>query len=76
MFLIPVSRAYCKSVVDFIFVIHSKVKVDLMKLRLIKILKQLSFLLSEHFFKLGFTPCKAEQPLRCKELQEKKAQKD
>ena len=28
------------------------------------------------FFKLGFTPCKAEQPLRCIELQEKEAQKD
>ena len=27
------------------------------------------------FFKLGFTPCKAEQPLRGMELQEKKAQK-
>ena len=28
------------------------------------------------FFKLGFTPCKAEQPLRGMELQEKEAQKD
>ena len=28
------------------------------------------------FFKLGFTPCKAEQPLRGVELQEKEAQKD
>ena len=28
------------------------------------------------FFKLGFTPCKAEQPLRGIELQEKDAQKD
>ena len=27
------------------------------------------------FFKLRFTPCKAEQPLRGMELQEKKAQK-
>ena len=27
------------------------------------------------FFKLGFTPCKAEQPLQGMELQEKKAQK-
>ena len=27
------------------------------------------------FFKLGFTPCKAEQPLRGIELQEKEAQK-
>ena len=27
------------------------------------------------FFKLGFTPCKAEQPLRGMELQEKEAQK-
>ena len=27
------------------------------------------------FFKLGFTPCKAERPLRGMELQEKKAQK-
>ena len=28
------------------------------------------------FFKLGFTPCEAEQPLRGMELQEKEAQKD
>ena len=28
------------------------------------------------FFKLGFTPCKAEQPLQGIELQEKEAQKD
>ena len=28
------------------------------------------------FFKLGFTPCKAEQPLWGMELQEKEAQKD
>ena len=28
------------------------------------------------FLKLGFTPCKAEQPLRGMELQEKEAQKD
>ena len=28
------------------------------------------------FFQLGFTPCKAEQPLRGMELQEKEAQKD
>ena len=28
------------------------------------------------FIKLGFTPCKAEQPLRGMELQEKEAQKD
>ena len=27
------------------------------------------------FFKFGFTPCKAEQPLRGMELQEKEAQK-
>ena len=27
-------------------------------------------------FKLGFTPCKAEQPLERMELQEKEAQKD
>ena len=27
------------------------------------------------FFKLGFTPCKAEQPLRGMELQEKEAKK-
>ena len=33
-------------------------------------------LLSQAFFQLGFTPCKAEQPLRCIELQEKEAQKD
>ena len=28
------------------------------------------------FFKLGFTPCKAEQPLLGKELLEKEAQTD
>ena len=28
------------------------------------------------FFKLGFTPCKAEQPLQSMELQEKEARKD
>ena len=28
------------------------------------------------FLKLGFTPCKAEQPLRGMELQEKKHKKD
>ena len=28
------------------------------------------------FFLLGFTPCKAEQPLRGMELQEKKHKKD
>ena len=28
------------------------------------------------FFELGFTPCKAEQPLQGMELQEKEAQKD
>ena len=29
-----------------------------------------------YFFQLGFTPCKAEQPLQGMELQEKEAQKD
>ena len=29
-----------------------------------------------YFLKLGFTPCKAEQPLRAMKLQEKEAQKD
>ena len=28
------------------------------------------------FFKLGFIPCKAEQPLQGRELQEKKHKKD
>ena len=28
------------------------------------------------FFKLGFTPCMAEQPLQGMELQKKEAQKD
>ena len=27
------------------------------------------------FFQLGFTPCKAEQPLQCMELKEKEVQK-
>ena len=30
----------------------------------------------EFFFKLGFTPCKAEQSLQGMELQEKESQKD
>ena len=34
------------------------------------------FLFCFVFFKLGFTPCKAEQPLRGMELQEKKHKKD
>ena len=29
-----------------------------------------------HFFKSGLTPCKAEQPLKDMELQDKEAQKD
>ena len=31
---------------------------------------------SNTFFKLGFTPCKAKQPLQGMKLQEKEAQKD
>ena len=31
---------------------------------------------SRSFFKLGFTPCKAEQPLQGIELQEKEVRKD
>ena len=31
---------------------------------------------NRYFFKLGFTLCKAEQPLRRMELQEKEVQKD
>ena len=34
------------------------------------------FFAMEIFFKLGFTTCKAEQPLQSMELQEKEAQKD
>ena len=40
-------------------------------LLIIKYKKQTGFF----FLKLGFTPCKAEQPLRGKELQENEAQK-
>ena len=29
-----------------------------------------------YFFKLGFTPCKAEQPIQGMDLQEKEARKD
>ena len=35
-----------------------------------------SALMGVLFFQLGFTTCKAEQPLRGMELQEKEAQKD
>ena len=38
--------------------------------------RDLSSRTEENFFKLGFTPCKAEQPLRGMELQENKGQKD
>ena len=38
------------------------------------------FVLYKHiilfFFKLGFTPCKVDQPLQAMELQESEAQKD
>ena len=40
------------------------------------ILKILQEMLQEFFFKLGFTSCKAEQPLQGMELQEKEAQND
>ena len=40
------------------------------------IFKILQEMLQEFFFKLGFTPCKAEQPFQGMELQEKEAQKD
>ena len=40
------------------------------------ILKILQEMLQKFFFKLGFTSCKAEQPLQGMELQEKEAQKD
>ena len=33
-------------------------------------------MINNFFKKMGFTPCKAEQPLRGMELQEKEAQKD
>ena len=35
-----------------------------------------SYTVQKPFFKLGFTPCKAEQPLQGMELQEKETQKD
>ena len=42
-----------------------------------KSIYQASYLLpSDFFLKLGFTPCKAEQPLQGMELQEKKTKKD
>ena len=34
------------------------------------------YVAKQFFFKLGFTPCKAEQPLQGIELQEKKFKKD
>ena len=44
-----------------------------------KVLRSASTCISESFFvfkKLGFTPCKAEQPQQGMELQEKETQKD
>ena len=38
--------------------------------------KRKVFLLEYIFFSLGLTPCKAEQPLRGMQLQEKKHKKD
>ena len=40
-------------------------------LELLKVFVEIPF-----FLKLGFTPCKAEQPLQDMELQEKETQKD
>ena len=41
------------------------------------IFKELFPVLSMYdFFKFGFTPCKAEQPVQRMELQEKETQKD
>ena len=39
-------------------------------------LKKLILRREAHFFYLGFTPCKSEQPLQGMELQEKESQKD
>ena len=36
----------------------------------------MAYFLCIYFFKLGFTPCKAEHPLRGMELQETGVQKD
>ena len=41
-----------------------------------KTLADFQICISVPFFKLGFTPCKTEQPLQGMELQEKEAQKD
>ena len=49
---------------------------DLPPERLSAFLPLFYFMELKNFFKLGFTPCKAEQPLRGMELQEKKHKKD
>ena len=41
-----------------------------------KIKKNKNYFVFFFFFLMGFTPCKAEQPLQGMELQEKEAQKD
>ena len=57
-------------------------KNDLRHIHTLRILPRSYHLSSKHFsvllslFYLGFTPCKTEEPLRGKELQEKEAQKD
>ena len=45
------------------------------KRELVKIDQQMKNLLNIYFFKLGFTPCKAKQPLRGMGLQERKNKK-
>ena len=43
----------------------------------VKLVECINLTLSDFFFlKLGFTPCKVEQPLHGTELQEKETQKD
>ena len=39
-------------------------------------LNKFSYYITRVFFKLGFTPCKAEQPPLGMELEEKEVQKD
>ena len=53
----------CKGLTDFFPFIHC---LDVP-------IKMFAFYLTIIFFKLGFTPCKAEQPLQGMKLQEKEA---
>ena len=64
------------SYLAFYFISRSKDFIFLLKILFICYISYLAIVTFFFFFKLGFTPCKAEQPLRGMELQEKKHKKN